>query len=283
MKPLLKWVGGKRALLPELEKLLPNMDEIETYIEPFVGGGSMFFHVRDTQHTMCHVLCDTNKRLINLYRNIKRIPDDVIYNHRNLVEHYRSLTTEGERRDLYLTIRDMFSETEGSLNAAQLLFLNKTCFNGLYRVNKDGHFNTSFGRYENPSFVDDEDILAASKRLNNSVLMDTDFETTVCLADDKTFVYIDPPYIPVRDEGLREYYTAEGFTEQDHKRVADMLKEFDRRGSKFILSMSDTPLAREIYSGWRTYEVEAPRKVAAKPSSRGSAKEIVVLNYIRGL
>ena len=281
MKPILKWVGGKQALLPQLHKRLPNMSRITTYIEPFVGAGSLFFSVcpyrfrKDTKS----VLCDKNKALMNVYSQLKNDPDSVIYAHDNLCLDFLSCDEDGKKQ-FYYKVRSQVTSARTFEQAAIFLFLNKTCYNGLYRVNKKGEFNVPFGKYKRPSFVYSMTLAKAACCLSNSVLISGDFEQTVCFADSKTFVYIDPPYIPVCDSSKRAYYTSDGFSFDDHKRVIAMMVELDRRGSRFMLSMSDTPTSRLLYDRWHMEVVDAPRRVGCKVSSRVPVKELIVRNYV---
>lgn len=275
MKPILKWVGGKQALLPELHKRLPDMSSIATYIEPFVGAGSLFFSMQFDRN----VLCDVNKSLMNVYCQIKNDCDSVIYAHEKLCLDFISLD-EGERKKFYYNVRSQFTNAFTFEQAANFLFLNKTCYNGLYRVNKNGVFNVPFGRYKRPSFTLSVEIEKAACCLANTVLINSDFEQILVYADSKTFVYLDPPYIPVRDTGKREYYTSDGFSYEDHNRVLRMMKELDRRGSRFMLSMSDTTMSRNLYGQWHMDVIDAPRRLAGKVSSRLPVKELIVRNYV---
>lgn len=264
MNPFLKWAGGKRQLLPELMKHVPG--QFGKYHEPFVGGGALFWHLRNGNYFPAR-LGDSNERLMRTYRAVKTDVEKVIAH----LEKYEN--TEKE----FYAARDQ-SYIDGMTRAqlaAWFVYLNKTCFNGLYRVNKAGKFNVPFGRYENPTICDADGLRECARELEDVELFSTDFEHTVHDAVRGDFVYFDPPYIPVAKTSFTAYDKA-GFGMEDHKRLAGCAKELKRRGVHVLLSNSSAPIVRELYDGFEIVEVMARRSVNSKASGRGAVKEAII-------
>ncbi len=261
--PFLKWVGGKTSLLPELLRHVP--DRLRRYHEPFVGGGALFFAVAPRRAT----LADHNGELIHCYRQVR---DDV----------YRvldALRAHVYDKAHYQGVRAL--DPQGltpAQRAARFVYLNKTCFNGLWRVNREGRFNVPIGRYRNPRFHDPEALIAASGALRDVELLHLPFEEALAKASPGDFVYLDPPYDPVSETASFASYTADGFTWDDQKRLARACIALNRRGVRFLLSNSATGRVRELYRGFSQRTVRAPRFINSKGDSRGRVDELLVFN-----
>lgn len=278
--PFLKWVGGKRQLLPELTSRLPN--SFNSYHEPFVGGGALFFHLALPSHLSRQLprlnspvfLSDINTELISAYEVIRSEVESLI---EDLKQHIY-------QKDYYYRIRDVdrapeFQDWSAVKRASRLIYLNKTCFNGLYRVNSRGQFNVPFGRYKNPRILDEDNLRACSKVLKSAVLRNANFieSTQECQSGD--FVYLDPPYAPVSRTSDFTSYTRSGFGSDMQEVLMKTCADLDKRGVKFMLSNSDVPLIRELYQGFRIETVQASRAVNSDSARRGKVSEVIVRNY----
>ena len=261
--PFLKWVGGKTSLLPELLRHVPQ--RLRRYHEPFVGGGALFFAVAPRRAT----LSDNNAELIHCYCQVR---DDV---YRVLDALSRHLYDKAH----YQNVRalDPLRLTPAQ-RAARFIYLNKTCFNGLWRVNRAGRFNVPIGRYRNPRFHDPEALLSASAALREVDVHHAPFEEALAKAAPGDFVYLDPPYDPVSETASFAGYTADGFTWDDQKRLARACISLNRRGVRFLLSNSATGRVRELYRGFEQRLVRAPRFINSKADSRGRVDELLVFN-----
>lgn len=265
-KPFVKWVGGKRSLLDELHKHLP--ESFNTYYEPFVGGGALFFSIYDKVKKA--VLSDTNFELIITYKVIQKEPQ-------KLIEALRK-HSEKHSKEYYYKIRSTNPKTAINI-ASRFLYLNKTCFNGLYRVNKQGKFNSPIGDYKDPNIVQEENILACHEALQGVDIYNYTFEK-IPLPSKGDFVYFDPPYHPTNEQSFTSY-TENGFTEQDQIRLRDYLVTLHRKGVFLMMSNSDTNFVREIYNKkyFNIHEVKAPRFVNCKSDGRDSVTELLITNY----
>ncbi len=263
-RPFLKWVGGKGRLLDQFRDLLP--DEFERYFEPFLGGGALFF----AQAPERAVLADLNAELVDCYRAIRDSVDDVIKalrKHKYEKEHYYEVRLRGPE-SLPLPRR-----------AARTIFLNRSGYNGLYRVNRAGRFNVPFGRHVNPTLCDASNLRACSKALQRVELKCCDFATAVGDARAGDFVYFDPPYVPISSTANFTQYAAEGFGWQEQRDLAAVFRELAAHGASVMLSNSDTPEVRGLYRGFRIDRVAASRSVNSNPERRGKVAEIVVRSY----
>jgi DNA adenine methylase len=261
--PFLKWAGGKTSLLPELRRHVPA--RYRRYHEPFVGGGALFFAVAPRRA----LLSDSNGELVHCYLQVR---DDV---HGVLA----ALARHVYERTHYQNVRAL--EPHGltaAERAARFIYLNKTCFNGLWRVNRAGRFNVPIGRYTNPRFYDPAALIAASNALGRTELLHASFEDAVARAAPGDFVYLDPPYDPVSATSSFASYTADGFTWDDQKRLSRACIALDRRGVRFLLSNSATERIRELYRGFEQRLVRAPRFINSKAASRGRVDELLVFN-----
>ncbi|MGZ6142915.1 MAG: DNA adenine methylase [Myxococcales bacterium] len=261
--PFLKWVGGKTALLPELLKHVPA--RLRRYHEPFVGGGALFFAVRPRRA----LLSDSNAELVHTYRQVR---DDVYGVLDALARHVYE-------RAHFEAVRALEPARLGPAErAARFIFLNKTCFNGLWRVNRAGRFNVPFGRYKNPRFADPSSLITASHALTGVEIEHAPFEEALAKAAPGDFVYLDPPYDPVSPTASFASYTAGGFSWEDQRRLAHACVVLNRRGVRFLLSNSATERVRALYSGFEQRLVRAPRFINSKADGRGHVDELLVFN-----
>jgi DNA adenine methylase len=263
----LKAAGGKTALLPEILPRLP--EKIRTYYEPFLGGGAVFFALAAESRFERAVLGDANEEFAHAYTELARNVDAVI----------RVLKKHVYEERYYYAVRAQDPRKLGpSGRAARLIYLNKTCFNGIFRVNKSGAFNVPFGRYTNPTICDEENLRAVAEvlRKKNTTIVSWDFAKTVETANRGDVVYFDSPYVPVSKTANFTAYTAKGFGPEDQKRLRNVAKKLDKRGVHVLLSNADTPFVRELYTGFRIEEVQAPRRVNSKVGGRGNVGELLI-------
>lgn len=263
-QPFLKWAGGKTQLLNELIKRVPV--KYNVYFEPFIGGGALYFAIAPNEA----VIADINDDLVNTYLAVRDNPDKLL----------EALSKYKNEKDFFYSIRSQdqnkLSEIE---RAARLMYLNRTCFNGLYRVNKSGQFNVPFANYKNPNFVQTDRILAASEVLQNTDVHNAGFEKVLVEAKAADFIYLDPPYYPKDVYSDFKRYNKEQFHKNDHERLAELYNELTERGCYVMLSNSDTPFTRELYKKWRVDTVYAKRLINKDASKRGEVTEIIVTNY----
>ncbi|MBC7265329.1 MAG: DNA adenine methylase [Chloroflexi bacterium] len=265
--PFVKWAGGKTQLLIPYAPLFPPT--FNRYYEPFLGGGAVFFFLQPPNS----FLSDTNEELINAYWVVRDWVEPLI----------ESLRRHVNDRDYYYFIRAQDPAKMTHIErASRLIFLNKTCYNGLYRVNRDGRFNVPFGRYRNPKICDEEGLRAASMALQGTHLRVADFADAVADAQAGDFVYLDPPYHPLNSTSSFTSYAMDDFKESDQRRLAEVYRELDRRGCLLMLSNSYTPLILDLYRGFRIEIVEARRAISSVGHKRGPVREVVVLNYEGG-
>lgn len=279
MKPFIKWVGGKQRLLPQLLPFFPP--KIATYYEPFLGGGSVFFALAEEGRFEQAVLNDGNTELINTYFMVRNNPEDLLKELEVLQAQYNT-SVESARatydQEKSYTPQPYLTDTEITRRASRFIFLNKTAFNGLYRVNKKGQFNTPWGKYVNPKIHDEPTIRACSQALRQKVqLREGDFEGAVKTAKKGDCVYFDPPYVPLNPTSNFTSYTSEGFGKTEQERLARVVFDLVSKGVTTIVSNSNTELVRELYRGLDIHEIEAGRAINSKGSGRGKIKELVVV------
>lgn len=290
-KPFIKWVGGKGQLIGQLETLLPeDFDSLEnvTYIEPFVGGGAMLFNMLQSHSNIKNaVINDINPDLIGCFRTVKDAPHALIKSLNDIQDEYYSLISHEERKKYFLEKRSIYNtESLNEIeNSSLFIFLNRTCFNGLYRVNKSGLFNVPFGKYEKPTICDKDTILKDSELLQNVTIMCGDFEATVKEADGITLFYLDPPYRPLSNTSSFNDYTKEKFNDDSQIRLKKFCDTLHAQGHMFMLSNSDC-MAKcgdtffdELFSNYYIERVFASRNVNSNPDKRGKLSEIVVRNF----
>ncbi len=259
--PFLKWVGGKTQLLPPLLSYTP--DQFNTYIEPFVGGGALFFALQPEKA----VLADSNPELINCYTIVRDRVEDLIL---ILAEYPYS-------EAFYYALRAEMPQ-DVVLRAARMIYLNRACYNGLYRVNKQGQFNVPFGRYTNPVICDAERLRVASYALRNAELLCANYQETLQLhAQPDDFIYIDPPYHPVSQYSDFKRYTAEFFYAEDQRQLALTAKELAKNGCSVLVSNSYCDFILNIYEGCNIVEVSARRNINKDPDKRGEVKEVLIV------
>jgi len=270
--PFLKWVGGKRQIIPAITRFLPpNLDKLH-YLEPFIGGGAMLFHLRPNKA----LINDFNPELINVYEVIRDEVDALI----------KDLKKHKNEADYFYRVREW--DRNGKIQklsriqrASRVIFLNKTCFNGLYRVNASGEFNVPFGRYKNPNIVNENVLRAVSRFLNESQIeiRNGDYAEAVKAARRNSFVYFDPPYHPLSPTSSFTGYITGGWGDHDQIRLKQVCDDLHRRGVKFLLSNSSTPFIRTLYQEYHVHIIKAGRAINAVASKRGAVDEVLVANY----
>jgi DNA adenine methylase len=270
-QPFLKWVGGKAQLLAQFDEFLP--ERVNRYFEPFIGGGAVFFHLRHRFPEMRAFLRDINPELINTYLAVRDFPEELM---RRLDAHL--LRFRADRENYFYLIRAQHHLPAGEVveRAARMIFLNKTCFNGLWRVNARGEFNVPIGSHGNPSLYDRANILAASHALRDVHLATQDFRDTMNEARRGDFAYIDPPYVPISATASFTSYTKEDFGAEEQRELAALFSDAARRGVHQMLSNSDVPFVRNLYRGFKIQTVQARRAINCDGSKRGTVNEVVV-------
>lgn len=268
-KPFVKWVGGKSQLLPELASRLP--ENFSRYFEPFLGGGALFFHLQPEKP----VLIDINEELINTYRIIKNQTKELIADlHQHIYE-----------KDYFYQIRNVdrtekYQSWSDVQKASRLIYLNKTCFNGLYRVNSKGEFNTPIGTYKNPKIVDEPNLRACSQALQKAEIITGSFLKVEELVTNNDFVYFDPPYAPLNATSNFTGYSQKGFDRQMQLSLRDLCDRLNRRGIRFMVSNSNAPLILDLYKDYKVEFVHATRAINSKGNKRGKIPEVIVTNYL---
>ena len=291
-KPFIKWVGGKSQLIEQLNAQLPaDFDSLEnvTYIEPFVGGGAMLFYMLQHYPNINHaIINDINSDLTTCYRTVRDNPNELIASLQDIENTYLSLNTEEARKEFFMVVRNRYNEKnlDPIENTTKFFFLNKTCFNGLYRVNKKGLFNVPFGRYSNPTICNPETILKDSELLQRVEILNGDFEETFKYAQGNTLFYFDPPYRPLSDTSSFNNYAKEDFNDDEQIRLKKYCDRINDAGFKFMLSNSDCKSVNEednffdvLYAAYQIERVLASRSINSNPNKRGELTEILVRNY----
>ena len=292
-KPFIKWVGGKSQLIEQLDAQLPadfgNWENV-TYIEPFVGGGAMLFYMLQRYPNIQHaIINDINPDLATCYRTVRDNPEQLIESLMDIENAYLALETEEGRKDFFMAARDRYNEKnlDPIENTTKFFFLNRTCFNGLYRVNKKGLFNVPFGKYSNPTICDPETIRKDSELLQRVEILNGDFESTFEHAHGNTLFYFDPPYRPLSDTSSFNDYAKEAFNDDAQIRLKEYCDRINEAGFHFMLSNSDCKGKNEndnffdvLYQAYQIERVWASRSINSNPSKRGKLTEILVHNYI---
>jgi DNA adenine methylase len=265
-EPVVKWAGGKRQLLAQIRRRLPK--KISTYYEPFVGGGAVFFALANRKTFEKAVIADVNQELMDTYSLLEegRVGDlvEVLRLYQNTKEFFDSIKALDP------------TEMPKLLRVARFLFLNKTGFNGLFRVNSSGGFNVPYGKYPNPNFCDAPRFREAARALKGTTIKCLDFESVVADAKPGDAIYFDPPYLPKSDTANFTAYTDKGFGIQEHTRLAKVFKEKADAGIPVLLSNSDTKIARELYRGFRISRVQAVRSINSDGEKRGPIGELLI-------
>ena len=270
-QPFLKWAGGKRQLINQYQELFPS--SFEGYYEPFLGGGAIFFHFAQFQRLNNRVcLSDTNEILIEAYSAIRDHTQELID-----ILHFHK---KNHCKEYYYEIRSQHSLPTLAGRAGRLIYLNKTCFNGLYRVNRKAQFNVPIGSYKDPLICDEQNLKAVASALQGVSLKCQSFGS-ILNADvsEKDFVYFDPPYAPVSDTSKFVQYGANGFGNEDQATLSEVFKDLAEKGVKVMLSNSDCKSIRELYQGFNLHEVQASRNVNSRANGRGKIPELVITSY----
>ena len=293
VKPFVKWAGGKGQLLSEIEKYYPFGDgNITKYAEPFVGGGAVLFDILSKYDIESVYISDINEDLINAYRVIRDEIDEIVDMLQAMQDEFIPLNDE-ERRKYYIAKRDYFNtlkvcndEGINIAKAALMIFLNKTCFNGLFRVNRKGAFNVPMGAYKNPMICDEVNLRAVSEKLQNVIIVCGDYRDSADFIDEHTFVYFDPPYRPLTATSSFTAYTENLFNDEEQIELARFVDAMDKKGAKIVVSNSDPKNANEedeffdeIYASHTIRRVEASRMINRNSSARGKIKELLITNF----
>ena len=291
-KPFLKWAGGKTQLIGEIEKVLP-LDITKskfTYIEPFIGSGAiLFWMLNNFPNLEKAVINDINEDLINTYKIIASKPKELISILQIFQNEYHNLDIQQDEKLLYYQQkRQLYNlrNTEKSTQAALFIFLNRTCFNGLYRVNKSNGYNVPIGSYKKPMICDEQNILAVSNVLQKVEIICGDYENTISHAKDKTLFYFDPPYKPLSATSSFNSYARDEFNDDEQIRLKDFCKKLDIIGHDWILSNSDVKgnnpddnFFDDLYSEFSILRVKAKRSINANPDKRGELNELLITNF----
>jgi DNA adenine methylase len=298
-RPFLKWAGGKTQLLAQISRRLPvqmKNGEISTYVEPFVGGGAVFFYLSRNFSFDHSTISDANEELIMAYRVIKKSTKKLICELEFLESVYLSKNIE-DRERLYYQVRESFNRkkpetdfqkyhTDWVFRAAQCIFLNHCGYNGLFRMNRKGEFNVPFGRYKSPQILNRENLRAVSALLKKTTVIQGDFTRCRKWVDDTSFVYLDPPYRPLNTTSSFTSYSKDSFSDPDQRRLAGLFRELDTKGAKIMLSNSDPGNEKpgdsffdELYADYTIERVPAKRSINCNGARRGEINELIITNY----
>ena len=293
VKPFLKWAGGKGQLLKEIEKYYPFDDVVITkYAEPFVGGGAVLFDILSKYNLEEIYISDINTELINTYVIVRDYIEELVMLLKKYQLEYVPLETE-DRKSYYMAKRERFNDlkvngkdTENIEKAALMILLNKTCFNGLYRVNRKGLFNVPMGSYKNPLICDEKNIRAVSKKLQNVRIVCGDYRKSADFIDEHTFVYFDPPYRPLTETASFTAYTEKLFNDDEQIELAEFVENMHQKGAKIVVSNSDPKNSNteddffdNIYSLHKIKRIEATRMINCNSKARGKIKELLISNF----
>lgn len=290
-RPFLKWAGGKTQLLSSIKIALPKeiLKEPFTYIEPFVGSGAVLFWMLNNFPNLRYaVINDVNADLINIFKVIASKPIELIAILKEFQDEYHTLQKLEKQQEYYYKKRDLYNtrSTDKVEHAALFIFLNRTCFNGLYRVNRNNLFNVPIGRYNKPTICDKENILAVSESLQKVEILNGDFEITLDKADKNSFFYFDPPYKPLSNTSSFNSYSKDEFNDTEQIRLRDFCKKLNTLGYKWMLSNADVKgknlndnFFDEIYATDNILRVRAKRSINANPEKRGELNELLITNY----
>ena len=298
--PFLKWVGGKNQLLRQFYEHYPSelrRGEVKKYVEPFIGGGAVFFEVMQKFRIPKAYISDLNKDLILAYQTIQKLPDSLLELLSEFQKEFDKTAVEN-RNELFLNKRDLFNKGRFEINynqfsdewierTAQLIFLNKTCFNGLFRINSKGGFNVPFGKYKKAKILDVANLRRVSVVLKNTEIRCADYKDSLNEVDKNTFVYLDPPYRPISQSSSFTSYTKNGFSDKNQKELLDFIKQIHLiKGAKFMLSNSDPKNINpddnffdDLYNNFNIYRVSAGRAVNSNGNKRGKINELLITNF----
>lgn len=288
VKPFVKWAGGKSQLLEKIRTKYPK--NIEKYCEPFLGGGAVLFDILINFHPQEVLVNDINRELINTYRQIQSEPDKLI----GILLELQSIFWDAnlsERKLIYMQKREEFNTLKidtgkNTEKAALFIFLNKTCFNGLYRVNSKGLFNVPMGSYKWPPICDEKNIKLCSQLLKNVQISCADFFSALDFIDSKTFVYLDPPYRPISETSFFTSYSEFGFTDQEQRKLKDFVDAITKKGARAVISNSDPKnnnaddnFFDDLYKKYKIDRIAAKRMINSRASKRGNINELLIYNF----
>ena len=296
VRPFIKWVGGKSKLIPQMEQYYPKelkKNKIEVYIEPFLGGGALLIEILKKYNIKKAYAFDINENLINCYNIIKDKVDSLILNLKKLEKEYLKLDDEN-RKEYYYDIRKKYNsinienEKEALEKTTYFMFLNKTCFNGLYRENRRGQFNVPVGKYKNPTICDEENLIELSKLIKNVIFIKGDYRESYKYIVENTFIYFDPPYRPINKTSSFTSYSKEDFNDENQKELGEYFRKINDNNSNVKLMLSNSnpknnneedDFFEQIYKGFKIYEIKANRMINSNKEKRGKISELLITNY----
>lgn len=299
-KPFLKWAGGKRQLLPEIENNLPEeiktSKNIDLYIEPFIGGGALFFHLLSNYNVKKSIINDINPDLMLSYKVIKLFPEELIKELKNIERKFIKLDEPNRKIFYYDELRTPFNKLKINYSTIDkqscikkvslLMALNKTCFNGLFRQNSKGEFNVPVGRYKNPKILDEDNLRNVSKLLQDTEILCGSYDSIKIPKSRKAFIYFDPPYRPLSTTSSFTKYSKGDFNDEDQKKLANYFRKLDKEGHYLLLSNSDPTNTDEndlffdkLYKGYHIQRILAERFINSDSSKRKAIRELLITNY----
>lgn len=296
VRPFVKWVGGKSKLIPQMEQYYPKElkeNKIDVYIEPFVGGGAIIIDILKKYNIKKTYAFDINKNLINCYNIIKEKVESLVLNLKKLEEEYLKLDDEN-RKEYYYDIRKKYNsinvenEKEALEKTTYFIFLNKTCFNGLYRENRRGQFNVPIGKYKNPTICDEKNLIELSKLIKNVTFINGDYRESYKYIEENTFIYFDPPYRPINKTSSFTSYSKEDFNDENQKELGEYFRKINDNNSNVKLMLSNSnpknnneedDFFEQIYNGFKINEIKANRMINSNKEKRGKISELLITNY----
>ena len=296
VRPFVKWVGGKSKLIPQMEQYYPKElkeNKIDIYIEPFVGGGAILIDILKKYNIKKTYAFDINKNLINCYNIIKDKVESLVLELKKLEKEYLELDEEN-RKKYYYDIRGKYNsinienENESLEKTTYFIFLNKTCFNGLYRENRRGQFNVPVGKYKNPTICDEENLIELSKLIKNVTFINGDYRESYKYIKENTFIYFDPPYRPINKTSSFTSYSKEDFNDENQKELGEYFRKINDNNFNVKLMLSNSnpknnneedDFFEQIYNGFKIYEIKANRMINSNKEKRGKISELLITNY----
>lgn len=296
VRPFVKWAGGKNKLILQIEQYYPKElkeNKIDVYIEPFVGGGAILIDILKKYNIKKAYAFDINKNLINCYNIIKDKVESLVLELKKLEEEYLKLDDEN-RKEYYYDIRKKYNsinienENEALEKTTYFIFLNKTCFNGLYRENRRGQFNVPIGKYKNPTIFDEENLIELSKLIKNVTFINGDYRESYKYIEENTFIYFDPPYRPINKTSSFTSYSKEDFNDENQKELGEYFRKINDNNSNVKLMLSNSnpknnnekdDFFEQIYNGFKINEIKANRMINSNKEKRGKISELLIINY----
>ena len=296
VRPFVKWAGGKNKLILQIEQYYPKElkeNKIDVYIEPFVGGGAILIDILKKYNIKKAYAFDINKNLINCYNIIKNKVESLVLELKKLEEEYLKLDDEN-RKEYYYDIRKKYNsinienENEALEKTTYFIFLNKTCFNGLYRENRRGQFNVPIGKYKNPTIFDEENLIELSKLIKNVTFINGDYRESYKYIEENTFIYFDPPYRPINKTSSFTSYSKEDFNDENQKKLGEYFRKINDNNSNVKLMLSNSnpknnnekdDFFEQIYNGFKINEIKANRMINSNKEKRGKISELLIINY----